>query len=82
MLRRTALEDAVFKTGERIRQAVASAPFEWEGRTIQVTVSLGVASLHAGENVPDLMVRRADEALYRAKKAGKNKVCAEDENDR
>lgn len=71
------LSDAALKAAERIRKGVESFPFEWDGQKIIVTISLGVAALHPGENVPDLMVRRADEALYRAKKSGKNKVCIE-----
>lgn len=71
------LSDAALKVGERIRKAVEQTVFEWEGQKIPVTISLGVGSLHAGENVPDLMVRRADEALYRAKRNGKNQVCIE-----
>ncbi len=74
---RSKLSDASLKAAERIRKGVETYPFEWEGRKIAVTISLGVSALHAGENVPDLMVRRADEALYRAKKSGKNKVCIE-----
>lgn len=71
------LSDAALKAAERIREGVEKHSFEWEGRRIMVTISLGVAALHPGEHVPDLMVRRADEALYRAKKSGKNKVCIE-----
>lgn len=74
---RAKLSDAAFKAAERIRKGVEVFPFEWDGQKISVTISLGVSALHAGENVPDLMVRRADEALYRAKKSGKNKVCIE-----
>ncbi len=77
LVRKASLKDAAFKAAERIRAAVEKAVFDWEGKRIAVTISLGVASLHPGENVPDIMVRRADEALYRAKKNGKNQVCIE-----
>lgn len=77
LMLRSKLADAAFKVAERICKAVAQGVFEWDGQKITVTISLGVASLHAGENVPDLMVRRADEALYRAKHNGKNQVCVE-----
>ncbi len=77
MLRGTKLADAAFKAAERIRKAVEQNVYEWDGQKISVTISLGVGSLHASENIPDLMVRRADEALYRAKRAGKNQVCVE-----
>lgn len=77
MIRNTSLKETAFKIAERMRKNVENAFFEWEGKPIPVTLSLGVASLHAGEKIPDLMVRRADEALYRAKKNGKNQVCLE-----
>ncbi len=77
LMLRSKLSDAAFKVAERIRKAVEQTAFEWDGQKIKVTISLGAASLHAGENVPDLMVRRADEALYRAKRNGKNQVCVE-----
>jgi diguanylate cyclase (GGDEF)-like protein len=40
-----------------------------------VTVSIGVATLAAGEDLPALM-QRADKALYRAKEAGRDEVIA------
>ena len=78
MLRNTTLQDGSRKIAERIRRTVEEHPFHWHGNPIAVTVSLGVAALHAGELVPDAMVRRADEALYKAKREGKNRVSDED----
>ncbi len=77
MFRKANIKDAALVAAERIRKKIESAKFEWEGKTIPVTISLGVASLHPGENIPDPMVHRADAALYEAKKAGKNRVCVE-----
>jgi diguanylate cyclase (GGDEF)-like protein len=77
LVRRGTLKDSALNVAERIRKLVQGAVFIWDGVRIPVTISLGVACLHEGENVPDLMVRRADEALYRAKKAGKNQVYLE-----
>lgn len=57
-------------TAERLRSAVAAEGFEGVGA---VTVSLGVDSLQRGDEPEDLM-RRADEALYAAKAAGRNTV--------
>jgi diguanylate cyclase (GGDEF)-like protein len=56
--------------GERIRAAVADRPFD---DVYQVTVSAGVAQYQRGETVPQLLAR-ADEALYRAKAEGRNRV--------
>lgn len=77
MLRKANLKEAMLGAAERIRKKVEEAKFEWEGKFISVTVSLGVATMHAGENVPDPMVHRADAALYKAKRRGKNRVCTE-----
>ena len=77
MLRNTDLQEAVEGAAERIREKVEAEKFEWEGKQISVTVSLGVAVRHPGENVPDPMVHRADAALYKAKEAGKNCIRTE-----
>ena len=77
MLRKAGLREAAFIAAERIRKKIEETKFEWEGKTIRVTVSMGVAVLHPGENVPDTMVHRADVALYKAKTAGKNRVWME-----
>ncbi len=58
------------KLAERIRAAVADSPFKDVGT---VTVSVGVAEMHDGLTTKTLEAR-ADEALYEAKKAGRNRV--------
>lgn len=77
MLRKAGLQEAAKVVAERIRKKIEETKFEWEGKQIPVTVSLGVSVRHPGENVPDPMVHRADAALYKAKETGKNRVCAE-----
>ncbi|WP_163564561.1 diguanylate cyclase, partial [Klebsiella pneumoniae] len=61
---------------ERIRERVEEAPFMLrdEGRTIAVTVSIGVAALMPDDTVPGDILKRADLALYRAKHSGRNRV--------
>lgn len=61
-------------TANRIRQAVAAKTCEYEGQTLNVTISVGVASIRGSESV-DRLLQRADEALYRAKTLGRNRVC-------
>ncbi len=59
---------------ERIRAAVETAGFEKDTVRLQTTISIGVASFpEDGENVRQI-VAAADEALYRAKGQGKNRV--------
>lgn len=66
-------ESAVQVT-ERLRQAVERTNIVAAGRPLQCTVSIGVASLRPGDSFDEL-IRRADEAMYQAKSAGKNRVC-------
>jgi len=58
---------------ERFRLAVADAPFTAGGVTLRVTVSIGAALGRRGEP-ESAAVAAADEALYRAKEAGRNRV--------
>ncbi len=81
LLRNSSLDNAADIVAERIRKSVEQGTFSWEGKQIPVTLSLGVSRLHSDDTVPDMMVRRADEALYEAKKTGKNKVCKEPPRD-
>jgi diguanylate cyclase (GGDEF)-like protein len=69
MLGKTTQYDAI-NVFERFRQAVADYIFPTVGR---VTVSLGVAVLSSTEN-KEIVLERADKALYQAKETGRNKV--------
>jgi two-component system cell cycle response regulator len=60
---------------EGLRLALASSPVDAAGRRHGVTASLGCAILGAGET-PEALVARADEALYAAKAAGRDRVAA------
>ena len=68
--------DAARAVAERIREKVEGEPFQIQRgqRAIPVTVSIGVASRRAGDAGPVEMMKRADEAVYRAKAAGRNRV--------
>ena len=58
-------------TGQRIREVVEGSVVHFQERKLQITVSIGLAERMAGENGASL-VKRADEALYASKKAGRN----------
>ena len=61
---------------ERIRRIIAGAPCKHENRTIAVTVSLGVATVKPEDEKFTRILQRADEGLYRAKQAGRNRVAS------
>jgi two-component system cell cycle response regulator len=59
---------------ERIRARVEGYEFIRDGVHVATTISIGIAELHAGLRTPDHLLQVADEALYRAKRAGRNQV--------
>jgi two-component system cell cycle response regulator len=63
---------------ERLRRRIASEPFKIEGgaRTIEATISIGLAALGVQDTAANLL-KRADQALYRAKQEGRNRVVAD-----
>ena len=48
------------------------------GDRVTVTASIGVATVTSGADAPSEVLRRADQALYRAKNGGRNRVCMGD----
>jgi len=61
--------------GERLREAVEAAVVDWQGEALRFTISIGMAVLREGDD-PGKLLARADKALYRAKREGRNRVCA------
>lgn len=68
-------QEAASSLAERIRGCVAADPISTPQGPVQVTLSLGVASL-SGDLSLESLIHRADEALYRAKNLGRNLVEA------
>jgi two-component system cell cycle response regulator len=64
---------------ERIRRKVASEPFRIEqgAKALDVTISIGLSALMATEDSGATLLKRADQALYRAKRDGRNRVVAD-----
>lgn len=56
---------------ERIRKAIESITIQAEGKSLRLTCSVGMARINANDDAARL-IRRADEALYKAKEAGRN----------
>jgi diguanylate cyclase (GGDEF)-like protein/PAS domain S-box-containing protein len=61
---------------ERLRCAIETATVEHLGDPVVITVSIGVATACAADTCADDVVRRADSALYRAKRSGRNRIAA------
>jgi diguanylate cyclase (GGDEF)-like protein len=70
--------DGAFVAADKVREAVAAHSFMGaEGsRDVRMTVSIGVATFPAHAVEREELLRQADNALYRAKRAGRNRVCA------
>lgn len=59
---------------ERIRTRVQEMSTVVSGKHIELTLSVGIATLSVGMNSPEDLIERADVALYRAKSGGRNRV--------
>ena len=64
-------EPTACQAAERARQAIEAAMFQSEGQQLQVSISCGAAQASRDEDVSSL-VKRADQALYASKAAGRN----------
>src|SRR3954469_15323342 len=62
---------------ERLRQVIERHLFQYEGKAYPVTISLGVAATAGDQTLtPHELIRVADEKLYQAKNAGRNRVAS------
>ncbi|WP_454846348.1 GGDEF domain-containing protein [Pseudomonas farris] len=66
--------EAAAMIGERLRFAAQAQDYEAEGKMIELTVSIGCSTLLPGESAESLL-RRADSALYVAKREGRNRLA-------
>jgi two-component system cell cycle response regulator len=74
VLRETPLQIAV-DVAERIRSTIEKHNYTFDGKTIPITISIGVATLDSTSKSPDDLIATADKALYDAKNQGRNRVC-------
>jgi diguanylate cyclase (GGDEF)-like protein len=63
------------QVAESLRREISTLNMTAGGRTLSVTASVGVATAAAGELDLTAVIERADEALYQAKRAGRNRFC-------
>lgn len=62
------------EVAEKMRASVELHPFIYEGKRIPVTSSMGLAELETGIESATTLLKRADQALYEAKKTGRNRL--------
>ena len=70
--------DLAARVGERIRAAIHAEPILIENgaREVTITVSIGIAERRL-DREPEVILKRADKALYRSKHDGRNRVSAD-----
>jgi diguanylate cyclase (GGDEF)-like protein len=81
MMPETTLPDAI-AFAEKIRVLIEESPMQTQAGAVPTTVSIGVASVpHSRIHTAKELIVAADRALYRAKRAGRNQVQAEQRRD-
>lgn len=68
-------KEGAYTIAESIRKYVKAMPFQWQGETLSITISIGIASCvpsHLGDE--SKLLKQADDALYRAKNLGRDQV--------
>jgi two-component system, cell cycle response regulator len=71
--------DVAATVAERIREQIANEPFPIRNGSsaINVTISIGIAALADADDGPEVLLKRADQALFRAKRDGRNRVAGQ-----
>jgi len=68
-----------FTVAERLRRIIAAVPFDVGASSgpLAITVSIGVAGYESAADTSEVILKRADDALYKAKRAGRNRVVSD-----
>lgn len=68
-----------YSVSERLRHSIETTPFRISRapNALNLTISIGIAGLEGPDDTADALLHRADQALYSAKKAGRNRVVAD-----
>jgi two-component system cell cycle response regulator len=70
--------ERAYQIGERLRACVAADDFTvGPKQSVRVTASVGIGTLECAQDTPESMFKRADNALYTAKRRGRNRVVAD-----
>ena len=75
LLPETSAENAVIVAG-RLQRIVAQEACEWDGQQIKITLSIGLTALTPDDREFESLLRRADDALYEAKRTGRDRLIA------
>ncbi|MCM2473806.1 PleD family two-component system response regulator [Rhizobium sp. CG5] len=70
--------DVAAAVAERLRERIESKPFQlrMSGSELNITASMGIATIMPGIDTPEQLLKQADRALYQAKNTGRNRVVA------
>jgi len=68
-------EETVYDFANTVRSIIEAHEFEFENSRIPVTISAGVGHLNGSLKTPNELLKVADDNLYKAKRAGRNRVC-------
>ncbi|MBC9070935.1 diguanylate cyclase [Thauera sp. CAU 1555] len=74
---------AALQFARRLRDRLARSPLSPTGRSLPIRISVGITELRAADDTTESCISRADEALYHAKRQGRDReVCYEDQHRR
>lgn len=69
------MKENIYANIDRIRTIIENTKFEYNNEVLHLTVSIGAAYFYKNDTDEQQAVKRADRSLYKAKLAGRNKVC-------